>query len=82
MEKSTPTLPKRPITRKRKFEVEDEVQFHFVVQDLRGRIIEYRGPIGQKGRHIYRVRVTMDSSHTGEGSEMEIELPEDDLTKV
>jgi hypothetical protein len=42
----------------------------------RGRIIEYRGPLGPKGAHIYRIRLRRKPRPTY------IELPEDQLESI
>lgn len=46
-----PKLPRRP---EPKFHVGDLVQYDFVDGPINARIVEYRGPIAEGGRHLYR----------------------------
>jgi hypothetical protein len=42
------------------FQVGDRVRFQFGAQKLTGKIIEDRGPLGIRGRRLYRVELPMD----------------------
>jgi hypothetical protein len=54
----------------------DRVKFHLGVRWVRGTITEDRGPIGIKGRRLYRVEFRDDQSIA------HIELPAEDLQLV
>lgn len=57
-----------------KFHVGESVSFEFGLRQVRGKIVEDRGPLGVKGRRIYGVQLDMDPLES-----MFFELPEDEL---
>lgn len=56
-----------------KFQVGDRGKIHY--SDWRGRIVEFRGPLGVGGAFVYRVRIPGKPPRY-------IELPEDELTAI
>src|SRR6516165_2394571 len=59
------------------FHVGDRVRIDFGRRRLTGVIIEDRGAIGAKGRHLFRVQVPMDPFEP-----MVVELPEDEIEAI
>ena len=59
-----------------RFRVGDSVSFLFGPQKVAGEILEDRGPLGDFGRRLYRVRI-----NTGRDDELSFEVPEEDLEK-
>jgi hypothetical protein len=55
MKKRTPTTTKTIGRPKPKYKVGDLVQFEYAAGPVNARIVEYRGPIAEGGRHLYRV---------------------------
>jgi hypothetical protein len=62
---------------KPRFKVGDWVSFLFAIQKVVAQVIEDCGPLGYKGRHLYRIR--LDRTWTEPDL---FELPEDDLEGV
>ncbi len=61
------------------FQVGQRVNFKFGTRDMQGVVKEDRGPIGMKGRVLYRIEFRFDA----EAPDLSyIELPADRLTKV
>lgn len=56
------------------FKKGDRVAFRFGSRNVRGYVLEDRGPFGVHGRRIYRVQLPMDPFDP-----MELELPEDEI---
>lgn len=46
--------------------VGDRVRFTYGLADATGVVIEYRGPLGIGGEHIYRIRFSTDPEWTAE----------------
>jgi hypothetical protein len=65
------------MTKKSKFSVGQTVRFRFGVRKVIGTVKEDRGPIGIKGRRLYSIVFTPESS-----PEFVIELPAEDLELV
>ena len=61
----------------RKYVVGDYVRFRFGVRNVIGKVKEDMGPIGVKGRRLYSIGFTPDST-----PEFTIELPAEDLELV
>jgi hypothetical protein len=57
-----------------RFKVGDWVSFRYGTQNLIAQVIEARGPLGVKGRHLYRICMATES-----GEPDSFELPEDEL---
>ncbi len=64
----------RTKTPKAKFKTGDWVSFRYGVRDVLARILEPRGPIGIRQRHLYRIEIPDDS-----GEPDSFELPEEEL---
>jgi hypothetical protein len=62
--------------KKGRFKVGDWVSFPSIFRNKLAQVIEERGPLGVKGRHIYRIRIADET-------ELEaFEMPEDELQPV
>jgi hypothetical protein len=57
-----------------RFRVGDNVVFLYGPQKVAGEIVEDRGPLGEYGRRLYRVRI-----NRGEEDEATFEIPEEDI---
>ena len=57
-----------------RFRVGDGVVFLYGPQNVAGEIVEDRGPLGDYGRRLYRVRI-----NRGEEDETTFEIPEEDI---
>ncbi|SRR6266498_4783091 len=64
-------------TSKPRFKVGDWVSFPFVIGKVVAQILEDRGPLGCKGRRIYRLRLDREATEPDL-----FEMPEDDLEPV
>ncbi|MHB1424249.1 MAG: hypothetical protein ACYC3I_13820 [Gemmataceae bacterium] len=56
------------------FQLGDRVKIHY--SDWRGRIVEFRGPLGPGGKFVYRIRIP------DKPKPIYIELPEDEMTAL
>jgi hypothetical protein len=54
-----------------------QVTFKLGKSTLEGVVVEYRGPLGFDGHHIYRIRITDESFPE---DLREVELPQEELT--
>jgi hypothetical protein len=54
------------------------VQLRYGSSDVRGTIVEHRGPIGRGGRHLFRVRFVLESTD----EPVETEVPLEELTVI
>jgi hypothetical protein len=61
-------------TSKPRFKVGDWVSFPFVIRKVFAQIIEDRGPLGFKGRRIYRIRLDREATEPDL-----FEMPEDEM---
>jgi hypothetical protein len=61
-------------SRRNRIEVGSKVRFRFGVEDVTAEVIEDRGPLGEDGEHIYRVRFWF--TDVSEPRETEIEASE------
>jgi hypothetical protein len=66
------TMSQRPV-----FRVGDRALFRFGPEDVEVEVIEHRGPIGVRGRHLVRIRMPVTASDP-----VEIEVAEADLTPL
>ena len=57
-----------------RFRVGDSVRFLYGPQKVAGEIVEDRGPLGDHGRRLYRVRI-----NAGRDDELSFEIPEEDI---
>lgn len=57
-----------------RFRVGDPVRFLYGIEKVAGEILEDRGPLGDFGRRLYRVRI-----NAGQEDESSFEIPEEDL---
>ncbi len=57
-----------------RFRVGDPVRFLYGIEKVAGEIVEDRGPLGDFGRRLYRVRI-----NAGQEDESSFEIPEEDL---
>jgi len=64
-------------TTKPRFKVGDWVSFPFIIRTVFAQIIEDRGPLGFKGRHIYRIRLDREATEPDL-----FEMPEESLEPV
>lgn len=60
-----------------KFRVGDRVRFALGMRPVEGRVTEDRGPIGIKGRRLYRVEFDAEP-----GSPYQVELPAEQLESL
>ena len=65
-------------TRKRapRFRVGDPVRFLYGTEKVAGEILDDRGPLGEYGRRLYRVRI-----NAGRDDESSFEIPEEDIKR-
>jgi|SRR5271157_783086 len=57
-----------------RFRVGDPVRFLYGTEKVAGEILEDRGPLGDYGRRLYRVRI-----NAGQEDESSFEIPEEDI---
>jgi hypothetical protein len=59
-----------------RFRVGDPVRFLYGTEKVAGEILEDRGPLGEYGRRLYRVRI-----NAGRDDESSFEIPEEDIER-
>lgn len=64
-------------TEKRTVSPGDVVEFLFGTTQVRGVVIEDRGPLGAQGRRLFSIRFELDASEP-----QVIEMPEDEISLV
>ena len=62
---------------KKKFKVGDIITFELVNQDVVGKIVEERGPLGLDGQMVYRVEVNFEAAEP-----MYFELEESSISRA